>query len=62
MVASIDAGAVDALGDERLDWRCTAIPASAHGMSVAEVRATQIPLDDVDADRPEVVDLIRTWF
>ncbi|WP_067449978.1 amino acid deaminase [Actinomadura macra] len=46
MVANIDARAVDALGDERLDWRFKAIPASAHGRSVAEIRDTRIPLDD----------------
>ncbi|MFI0366226.1 amino acid deaminase [Actinomadura sp. 1N219] len=46
MVASIDAGAIDALGEERLDWRFKAIPASLHGMSVADVRANRPPLDD----------------
>ncbi|WP_395952338.1 amino acid deaminase [Actinomadura sp. 3N508] len=46
MVGSIDAGAVDALGEERLDWRFKAIPASLHGMSVADVRESRPPLDD----------------
>ncbi|MGH3240930.1 MAG: alanine racemase [Spirillospora sp.] len=46
MVASIDAGAIDALGDERLDWRFKAIPASLHGMSVADVRDARPSLDD----------------
>ncbi|QXJ23252.1 amino acid deaminase [Actinomadura graeca] len=46
MSPGIDADAVDALGRERLDWRFKAIPASAHGMSVAEVRDTRIPLED----------------
>ncbi|RFS87167.1 amino acid deaminase [Actinomadura spongiicola] len=45
MVASIDVGAVDALGDERLDWRFKAIPASLHGTTVAEVRRTRPSLD-----------------
>ncbi|QFG23417.1 amino acid deaminase [Actinomadura sp. WMMB 499] len=45
MVDSIDGGAVDALGGERLDWRFKAVPASADGMSVADVRAAPIPLD-----------------
>ncbi|GAA4239616.1 amino acid deaminase [Actinomadura meridiana] len=46
MVASIDTEAIDALGDERLDWRFKAIPASLHGRTVAEVRELRPPLDD----------------
>ncbi|TDD84090.1 amino acid deaminase [Actinomadura rubrisoli] len=46
MVASIDSGTVEALGDERLDWRFKAVPASAHGMTVADVRASPIPLGE----------------
>ena len=42
----IDAKAVDALGDERLDWRFKAVPASAHGMTVAGARRARLPLDD----------------
>ncbi|WP_243722715.1 amino acid deaminase [Actinomadura sp. 7K507] len=42
----IDGKAVDALGDERLDWRFKAIPVSAHGMTVAEARRARLPLDD----------------
>ncbi|MFD0683556.1 amino acid deaminase [Actinomadura fibrosa] len=45
MVASIDAAAVDALGAERLDWRFKAVPASAHGRTVDDVRAAPIPLN-----------------
>ncbi|WP_026402853.1 amino acid deaminase [Actinomadura rifamycini] len=45
MAESIDGAAVDALGDERLDWRFKAVPASADGMSVADVRADPLPLD-----------------
>ncbi|XRQ06806.1 amino acid deaminase [Actinomadura welshii] len=42
----IDGKAVDALGDERLDWRFKAIPVSAHGMTVGEARRARLPLDD----------------
>ncbi|WP_262403172.1 amino acid deaminase [Actinomadura sp. CNU-125] len=42
---SIDGAAVDALADERLDWRFKAVPAAADGMSVADVRADPLPLD-----------------
>ncbi|MFG2248831.1 amino acid deaminase [Spirillospora sp. NPDC048823] len=42
----IDGKAVDALGDERLDWRFKAIPASAHGLTVGEARRARLPLDD----------------
>ncbi|OLT17682.1 amino acid deaminase [Actinomadura sp. CNU-125] len=45
MVESIDGAAVDALADERLDWRFKAVPAAADGMSVADVRADPLPLD-----------------
>ncbi|TYC15266.1 amino acid deaminase [Actinomadura syzygii] len=43
---AIDGAAVDALGDERLDWRFKAVPASAHGTTVAELRAARVPLSD----------------
>ncbi|WP_243712750.1 amino acid deaminase [Actinomadura sp. 6K520] len=42
----IDGTAVDALGEERLDWRFKAIPVWAHGMTVAEARRARLPLDD----------------
>ncbi|NKZ05572.1 alanine racemase [Actinomadura latina] len=41
----MDAKALDALGDEVLDWRFKAIPASAHGMTVDAARAARLPLD-----------------
>lgn len=43
-IGAISAEAVGALGDERLDWRFKAVPASLHGMSVADVRGTRPPL------------------
>ncbi|MDL4773245.1 alanine racemase [Actinomadura xylanilytica] len=46
MVATLDGAAVDALGDERLDWRFKAVPAAAHGATVAEFRRSRPPLDD----------------
>ncbi|QKW39780.1 amino acid deaminase [Actinomadura sp. NAK00032] len=42
----IDVTAVDALGGEVLDWRFKAVPASAHGMTVAEAGEARLPLDD----------------
>ncbi|WP_242882429.1 alanine racemase [Actinomadura litoris] len=46
MVANIDVSAVEALGEERLDWRHKAIPASAHGLTVAQARDARLPLAD----------------
>ncbi|MWK35484.1 amino acid deaminase [Actinomadura sp. J1-007] len=46
MVPSIDGGAVDALDEERLDWRFKAVPASAHGATVGEYRRARPPLSD----------------
>jgi D-serine deaminase-like pyridoxal phosphate-dependent protein len=46
MVAAIDDGAVDALGEEVLDWRFKAIPVSAHGSTVREQADARRPLDD----------------
>lgn len=40
----IDGTAVDALALERLDWRFKAIPASAHGLTVAKAAAARLPL------------------
>lgn len=36
----IDAGAVDALREEKLDWRFKAVPDSAHGLTVGQYLAT----------------------
>ncbi|NVI88550.1 alanine racemase [Actinomadura sp. BRA 177] len=41
----MDAQALDALGDEVLDWRFKAIPASAQGMTVDAAREARLPLD-----------------
>jgi D-serine deaminase-like pyridoxal phosphate-dependent protein len=41
----MDAKALDALGDEVLDWRFKAIPASAQGMTVEAAREARLPLD-----------------
>ncbi|MCP9969237.1 hypothetical protein [Actinomadura madurae] len=38
--------AVGALGEELLDWRFKAIPASAQGMTVDAARKARLPLDD----------------
>ncbi|WP_021595341.1 alanine racemase [Actinomadura welshii] len=38
--------AVGALGEELLDWRFKAIPASAQGMTVDAARRARLPLDD----------------
>ncbi|MFC5751493.1 amino acid deaminase [Actinomadura rugatobispora] len=46
MVDAIDNDAVDALGEEILDWRFKAIPASAHGSTVREQARARRPLDD----------------
>ncbi|MEW2353787.1 amino acid deaminase [Spirillospora sp. NPDC029432] len=42
----IDDAAVDALGEEVLDWRFKAIPASAHGSTVREYARSRRPLDE----------------
>ncbi|MBX6766791.1 MAG: alanine racemase, partial [Actinomadura rubrobrunea] len=44
---AIDDRAVDALGDERLDWRFKAIPAAADGTTVEEYLRTRPTLDDL---------------
>jgi D-serine deaminase-like pyridoxal phosphate-dependent protein len=41
MVEAIDGEKIDALGDERLDWRFKAIAASAHGRAVREYLAAK---------------------
>lgn len=45
--AGIDEGRVDALAGERLDWRFKAVPASAHGATVAGFLAGRPALDDL---------------
>ncbi|WP_067490361.1 alanine racemase [Actinomadura hibisca] len=42
----MDEAALDALGEERLDWRFKAIPPSAHGTTAAEYAAARPPLSD----------------
>ena len=46
MVKAIDGEAVDALGDEVLDWRFKAVPAWAYGSTVRELARAGRPLDD----------------
>lgn len=43
---TIDGEAVDALGDEILDWRFKAVPASAHGSTVREYARSRRPLEE----------------
>src|SRR3569833_3122058 len=47
MPREIDASAVEALREERLDWRFKAVPATAHGATVAEFLAERPTLDGV---------------
>lgn len=47
MGMAIDDRAVDALGNERLDWRFKAIPAAADGTTVEEYLRTRPTLDDL---------------
>jgi len=42
----IDDSAVEALGDERLDWRFKAVPAAAWGLTVRELAAEHRPLTE----------------
>ncbi|MCQ4040496.1 hypothetical protein ACFOSC_21285 [Streptantibioticus rubrisoli] len=57
-----------ALADALLDWRFTALPPAARGLTVREYRATGaawslIPVpDDADSPEPRVADLVRTSF
>ncbi|MFF5261846.1 amino acid deaminase [Actinomadura viridis] len=46
MVETIDGAAVDALGDEILDWRFKAVPAPAHGRTVREYARSRRPLEE----------------
>jgi D-serine deaminase-like pyridoxal phosphate-dependent protein len=46
MPREIDDRAVEALREERLDWRFKAVPATAHGATVAEFLAERPTLDD----------------
>ncbi|WP_433330403.1 amino acid deaminase [Spirillospora sp. CA-294931] len=45
-MAIIDGAAVEALGDERLDWRFKAVPGAAHGLTVREYVAGRPGLDE----------------
>lgn len=42
----IDADALAAMAEERLDWRFKAVPAAAHGLTVAEYAASRPPLEE----------------
>jgi hypothetical protein len=58
MPVTIDATAVAALADERLDWRYKGLPSSWWGWTPAQVCAGGV---DPFADG-RVVELIRTYF